>query len=179
MEGGGVVTQCEQEVTDRGWGGKRRALGEKQKLMERQRQRAIQPVKEKREKMGKQSDWKRSKRRRERINLPSQPATATDWLQLPAKHPCGVCVSLTVYWLATTLWLLQREVSMTYPITDEKDPAHFLVSPSHTHKTTDRPLLSVISFIAYRGITFLSVGRSIHTQPCKHVSTVNTQTDKH
>lgn len=115
MEGGNDKQRLEAN--------KKRAPGEKQRLMERQRKRSRQPVRH-RKKKGKQRVWKRSERE-EGESMCHRWLPQPDWLQLPAKQPVWfVCVcacalvSVRVCVLVQTLWLLQREVSMTCPIID-------------------------------------------------------------
>lgn len=77
---------------------KKRAPGEKQRLMERQRKRSRQPVRQ-RKKKGKQWVWKR-RERGEGESMCHRWLPRPDWLQLPAKQPVWfvcVCVCKCVF----------------------------------------------------------------------------------
>lgn len=84
---------------------KKRALGEKQNLMERQRQRASQPVREKKKK-GKQRLWKRSMRE-ERESICHRRLPQTDYSCLQNSLWCVwmcVCLSISLNPLTVTAW---------------------------------------------------------------------------
>lgn len=124
----------EEDVTGRtyrrGTEKKKEAVGEKEKLIERQRQK--EQVSQKRKRVNRV--WKRTKREeRESICHHRLPQLLTDYSCLQNSLRSAPA---RLYWLASNPWLLQREVSMTCPITDEKDPAHFPVSPPHCYINT-------------------------------------------
>lgn len=74
---------------------KKKAVGEKHKLIERQRQRASQPVRQKK-KQGKQRVWKRTNRE-ERENQSAIAGCHSHWLITAAcKTACGVCECVCV-----------------------------------------------------------------------------------
>lgn len=96
----------------------------------------------------------KSARKRKRVNRESEKELTgkrenqsaitrchSHWLITAAsKKQPGVCVCVwCVHWLASNLWLLQREVSITYPITDENNRAHFWVSFSPLPKHIQEP----------------------------------------
>lgn len=96
---------------------------EKDRWTERNCQRPSQPVRHLwRVGKVKKHVWTKSEKKRESICHRQLPQTQTDYTCLLSLW----CVFERVYWLASTLWLLQRGVSVTHPITAEMDPAHFL-----------------------------------------------------